>query len=102
MRAVFGVIASLLAMPAWANGAWQVTLETPDEAVAIDLSSFQRNNALVSFRERHTLRGGQIDPRSQRPLREVLAKRVVDCRRHRIATLSRAAATISPSSASLE
>jgi hypothetical protein len=90
MRAVLGVVASLLAMPAWANGAWRVTLETPVEVVAIDLSSFQRSDVLVSFRMRHTLRGGQIDPYSQRPVREVLARRVADCGSHRIATLSRA------------
>jgi hypothetical protein len=91
MRAVFCVVASLLAMPTWAaDGTWRVTRETPAEVVAIDLASFQRSAALVSFRVRHTLRGGQIDPGSLRPVREVLARRVADCAARRIATLSRA------------
>jgi len=91
MRAALGIAACLLALPGWANGPWQVALETPAEVVVIDRSSLQRTGDRVSFRERRSLRGGQIDAYSQRPLREVLAKRVIDCRTHRVATLSHAA-----------
>ena len=90
MRAVLGMAACLLAAPGWANGPWQVALETPAEVVAIDRSSLQRNTDRVSFRERRSLRGGQVDAYSQRPLREVLARRVIDCRTRHIATLSHA------------
>lgn len=90
MRWAFGVAASLLALPAWAEDPWRVTLESPAEVVAVDLSSIQRDASRVTFRERHALRGGQTDPISQRPLREILLKRVIDCRGRRTATLSRA------------
>jgi hypothetical protein len=90
MHAVAGLIAWLVATPAWANGPWQMVAETPAEVIAIDPSSFQRSAERVSFRERRTLRDGQIDASSLRPLREVVVKRMVDCRRYRIATLSRA------------
>jgi hypothetical protein len=90
MRFLSGMLASLLVMPAWANGSWRVVLETPAEVVAIDLSSFQRGAGRISFRERSTLRGGQTAPHSLRPMREILAKRMIDCQTQRIATLSRA------------
>ncbi len=90
MRAALGMAACLLATPVWANERWQVALETPAEVVAIDRSSLQRNSDRVSFSERRSLRGDQVDVYSQRPLREVLAKRVIDCRTHRVATLSHA------------
>lgn len=64
--------------------------ETPAEVISIELSSLERSAGRVSFRERHALRGGQVDPGSLRPVREVLARRMVDCRSRRIATLSRA------------
>jgi hypothetical protein len=90
MRSVLGLIVWLVAMPIWASGPWRVMTETPAEVITIDLSSFQRSAERVSFRERHAMRGGQTDASSLRPVREVLVKRMVDCRRHRIATLSRA------------
>lgn len=90
MRALLGMAACLLAAPGLASETWQVALETPAEVVAIDRSSLQRNSDRVSFRERRSLRGGQVDAYSQRPLREVLARRVIDCRSRRIATLSHA------------
>jgi len=90
MLALLGMAACLLAAPAWASETWQVALETPAEVVAIDRASLQRHSDRVSFRERRSLRGGQVDAYSQRPLREVLARRVIDCRTHRIATLSHA------------
>ncbi len=90
MRALLGMAACLLAASGLASETWQVALETPAEVVAIDRSSLQRNSDRVSFRERRSLRGGQVDAYSQRPLREVLARRVIDCRSRRIATLSHA------------
>jgi len=90
MRTVLGMAACLLAAPCWADGPWQVALETPAEVVSIDRSSLQRNIDRVSFRERRSLRGNQVDAYSQRPLREVLARRVIDCRTRHIATLSHA------------
>lgn len=90
MRALLGMAACLLASPGWASETWQMALETPAEVVAIDRASLQRHSDRVSFRERRSLRGGQVDAYSQRPLREVLARRVIDCRSHRIATLSHA------------
>ena len=90
MRAVLGIIACLLVMPAWADGAWRVVAETPRETVSIDFDSLQRNAGRVSFRERRVMLGMQTDPNSLRPMREVLSRRVVDCRARRIATLSRA------------
>ena len=90
MRAVLGVIACLLVVPAWADGAWRVVAETPRETVSIDFDSLQRNAGRVSFRERRVMLGVQTDPNSLRPMREVLSRRVIDCRARRIATLSRA------------
>jgi hypothetical protein len=91
MRAVFGLLACMASVPAWANGAWQVATESPEEIVSIDLSRLERDVARISFRERHVVRGRQIDSASLRPIREVLLKRMIDCRSRRIATLSRAA-----------
>jgi hypothetical protein len=90
MLALLGMAACLLASPGWASETWQVALETPAEVVAIDRVSLQRHSDRVSFRERRSLRGGQVDAYSQRPLREVLARRVIDCRSRRVATLSHA------------
>lgn len=90
MRAVLGILACLLVVPAWADGAWRVVAETPREAVSIDFDSLQRNAGRVSFRERRVMLGMQTDPNSLRPMREVLSRRVIDCRARRIATLSRA------------
>lgn len=90
MRAVLGVLACLLVVPAWADGTWRVVAETPRETVSIDFDSLQRNAGRVSFRERRAMLGVQTDPNSLRPMREVLSRRVIDCRARRIATLSRA------------
>lgn len=90
MRAVLGILACLLVVPAWADGAWRVVAETPRETVSIDFDSLQRNAGRVSFRERRVMLGMQTDPNSLRPMREVLSRRVIDCRARRIATLSRA------------
>ena len=90
MRAVLGLLACVASVPVWAGGPWQLTAESPTEIVSIDLSSLERNAARVIFRERHAMQDRQIDPASLRPIREVLIRRMIDCRSRRIATLSRA------------
>lgn len=91
IRAAFGVLAcTLVATASWATGRWQVTTDTPTEVVAVDLSSIKAGADGISFRERHTLHGGQTHATSLRRLREILLRRLVDCRGRRIATLSRA------------
>jgi len=90
IRALAGVLVCLLAYPAVANGRWQVMAESPSEITSIELSSIARKAHRVSFRVRHALRDGQVDLNTQRPMREILAKRMVDCRSRRVATLSRA------------
>ena len=90
IRAVAGVLACALACPAVANGRWQVIAESPSETTSLELSSIERTAHRVRFRVRHALREGQIDLNTQRPMREILLKRMVDCRSRRVATLSRA------------
>lgn len=90
MRAVAGWLVGVLTLPAWANGQWHVMSETPAETISIELSSLERGDGRANFRVRHALRAGQVDPGSQRPMREILIKRRVDCRSRRVATLSRA------------
>ncbi len=92
MRALLGALACLASWPFAAHG-WQVVNETPEAVVSVDLASLERDAGVVSFRERHALRSGKIDPGSLRPLREELHKRVIDCSRMRVATLSRAVFT---------
>ena len=90
-RAVLALAAWGLVMPAGATGGtWRIVAETPGEAVSIDFASLQRKGERVSFRERRVMRGTQTDPNSLRPMREVLSKRMIDCRTRRITTLSRA------------
>lgn len=90
MRAVLGLLVGMLALPAWANGRWQVMAVSPVEIISVELTSLERGVDFVSFRVRHALSDGKIDPSSQRPVREILAKHMVDCRSGRVATLSRA------------
>jgi hypothetical protein len=90
MHALSGLLVCALSMPVWAGGKWQVVSETPAETISVELSSLERSASRVSFRVRHTLRDGQIDPGSRRPVREILVKRMVDCSTRRVATLSRA------------
>lgn len=90
MRRVFGLAALVLAGPAWAQGGWQVVHENAAEIVAVNVASVERHAEGIRFHERRSLRGSQVDVHSQRPLREVLARRVADCRGRRMATLSRA------------
>lgn len=91
MRAGLALVAWLLVMPAGAaDGTWRVVAETPGEVISVDFASLQRKGERVSFRERRVMRGAQVDSNSLRPVREVLSKRVVDCRARRITTLSRA------------
>lgn len=90
MRAAFVLFVCMAGAPVWANGPWQIAVESPGEIVSVDLSSLDRTAGGVCFRERHAMRGGQIDPASLRPIREVLIKRMIDCRSRRTAILSRA------------
>lgn len=89
-RILNGLIACVIALPVWANGSLRMVRETPEERVEIDLSSIETAKGHASFRERHTLLAGQVDPVSLRPIREVLIRQMLDCRRRRIAQLSRA------------
>jgi hypothetical protein len=85
-----GLIACVMVLPVWANGSLRMVRETSEERVEIDLSSIETTKGHVSFRERHTLLAGQVDPVSLRPIREELIRQMLDCRRRRIAQLSRA------------
>lgn len=90
IRAGASVLVCVLAYPAVANGQWQVMAESPSETTSIELSSIVRAAHRVSFRVRQALRDGQMDLNTQRPMCEILARRMVDCRSRRVATLSRA------------
>lgn len=90
MRVALGVFACLSALPVLADGPWRVVAESGSESVLIDFGSLQRSAGQVSFRERRIVRDGQAHSGSLRPVRDVLAKRLADCRGRRIATLSRA------------
>lgn len=90
MRLLACIAACVLGLPAWANPAWRVVLETEAESVAVEVGSLQRDKEQVGFRERRTVRGMQTNANSLRPVREVLSRRLADCRAQRIATLSRA------------
>ena len=90
MRGALALIVALLAAPAWAESGWQLISQSADEVVTIETASLERLPEGVRFRERRSLRGGQVDPHSRRALREILAKRQIDCRGRRIATLTRA------------
>ena len=88
MRTALGLAAALLALPATAQTGWQVVLATPAEVVAIETASVELLPDGIRFRERRSLDGGQVDPHSRRPVREILSKRLLDCKGRRIATLS--------------
>ena len=85
-----GLLAGLLASPAWADNTWRVVSDRPNEVVSIDLASLQRNAGRVDFREQRRMREVQLHPGSRRPVRAILSRRVFDCERGRMATLSRA------------
>lgn len=65
-------------------------VESAVETVALESASLERTSDRVSFRLRQIPRDAERDPASPRRVREVLLKRMVDCRAHRVATLSRA------------
>lgn len=69
---------------------WQVIAEQPEAVISIDAGSVQPMEGKLVFHERHAMRAGQIDSASLRPMREILEKRLIDCRARRVATLSRA------------
>lgn len=88
-----GLLAGLLASPAWADNTWRVVSDRPNEVVSIDLASLQRNAGRVDFREQRRMREVQLHSGSQRPVRAILSRRAFDCERRRMATLSRAVFT---------
>ncbi|MCA1978564.1 MAG: hypothetical protein LDL19_04940 [Thiobacillus sp.] len=77
-------------LPAGAGPNWQVIADLPEAVVSIDTGSVQPMVDKQGFHERHAMRAGQTDPASLRPVREILEKRLIDCRARRVATLSRA------------
>ncbi|MFO7541343.1 MAG: hypothetical protein R6W97_00845 [Thiobacillus sp.] len=87
---MLGLVAVVATVLAGANSTWQVVDDMPERVISIDLSSLQRSGGHVSFQERHVIRGEQLNLNSLRPMREILLKRVIDCRDFRMATLSRA------------
>ncbi len=89
-RVLAGIAAWGFVASAWAGSAWFVVAESAAERVEVSLASIERHGDVVSFRQRRTLLGGQVDPNTQRTLREVLEKRLLDCRNRRVATRSRA------------
>lgn len=86
------LLAATLALggPAAASPQWQTIAERPEAVIAIDVGSVQLLAGKPGFSERHTMRPGQTDPTSLRPIREILEKRLIDCKAARVATLSRA------------
>ncbi|MFP5408733.1 MAG: surface-adhesin E family protein [Gammaproteobacteria bacterium] len=84
------LLTGLLASPAWSESMWRVVSDSPSEVVSIDLASLQRSAGRIGFREQRRMRDVQLHPGSRRPVRAILARRVFDCERRRMATLSRA------------
>ncbi len=89
-RVLAAVVACGLVALARADSPWFIVAESAAERVEVNLASLERQGDVISFRLRRTLLGGQVDPNTQRPLREVLEKRLLDCRKRRVATRSRA------------
>lgn len=85
-----GVLVCALAGPAAASGHWEVIVESPSESLSLERASLDRAADRVSFRLRQVPRDGRLDTGSQRPVREILLRRVIDCRTRQTATLSRA------------
>lgn len=83
-------VALLLAWPVAGMAAWQTLDESPEGVSLIDPSRVESRSGTLHFHERLMLHAGQIDPASLRPMREVLERRVLDCRTRRVATVSRA------------
>lgn len=79
-----------LAWPLAGVAAWQTLDASPEGVRQIDPARVELRGGTLHFHERLLLSAGQIDPASLRPMREVLERRVMDCRARRVATLSRA------------
>lgn len=79
-----------LAAPAWAGFDWQPVGSGEAEQVFIDRAGLEQRGARTIFHERRLPRLKTIDSPSQRPVREVLLKRALNCRAQRVTTLSRA------------
>lgn len=85
-----GVLVGALAGPAAASGQWEVIVESPSESLSLERASLDHAADRVSFRLRRVPRDGRLDTGSQRPVRENLLRRVIDCRTRQMANLSRA------------
>ncbi|MCA1925793.1 MAG: hypothetical protein LDL16_05900 [Thiobacillus sp.] len=82
--------ALLLGWPLAGVAGWQVLDESPEGMRLIDPSRVESRGGMLHFHERLVLHAGQTDPASLRPMREVLERRVLDCRTRRVGTVSRA------------
>ena len=89
-RPSWALFACLVSLPLTANTpAWQVVIDDVLHRVAIDPASVRREGDIVGFLERRVVHGQFIDPNSLRPVREILSRRMADCRTAKLATLSR-------------
>jgi hypothetical protein len=79
-----------LAAPAWARFDWQLVDSSETEQVFIDRAGLERRGERIFFHERRVPRLKTFDVPSQRPVREVLLKRALNCSKQRVTTLSRA------------
>ena len=80
----------LAGWPVCGLAAWQLLDESSEGVRMIDPGRVERQGVLIRFHERQVLRAGQVDAASLRPIREVLERRVLDCRTRRVVTVSRA------------
>ena len=69
---------------------WQIVFETPAEIISVDVSNIRTDAGRVWFREKRVARTQQLDPNSLRRIREIQQRRIADCSKRLIATVSRA------------
>jgi hypothetical protein len=89
-RIAGGLLLAGMMNAAQGGEAWQQVYEDATIRVAIDSASIRREKQTVTFRERHVLATAEIDPESLRRIVEIQYRRLVDCRKKRLAVLSRA------------
>ncbi len=70
---------------------WRTVFENATLRVDVDAASLRGNKILTVFRERHRFSAGETDPDSLRRITEIQVRRQADCRKRRLAVLSRAA-----------
>ena len=76
---------------ALAGESWRTVFENAALRVDVDTGSLRSDKNMALFRERHRLAAGEIDPESLRHIVEIQIRRQADCRKRRLAVLSRAA-----------